>query len=142
MGGATKLRLVDVLSTATRELVDALQADACGISRAVGDMLILVAEYAADGRSIQLGLGYLVSDYPATARVLADREPRLMTLADVDVDGAEASVLRELGFGSLLMLPLVFEGELWGLVEIYRSDERRFSDDDVRAARAVLGRLL
>ena len=142
MGSAAKLRLVDVLSTATRELVDALDANGCGISRTVGDMLILVVEYTSDGRSLQLGQGYLVSDYPATARVLADSEPRSMTLDDVDVDGAEAAVLRELGYGSLLMLPLALEGELWGLVEIYRSDVRPFSDDDVQAARDVLERLL
>jgi GAF domain-containing protein len=140
MEGATKLRLLDVLSGTAHELVDALGAQACGISRAVGDMLILVVEYADDGRSIQLGQGYLVSDYPETRRVLADREPRALTLDDPDVDGSEAAVLRELGYGSLLMLPLVLNDELWGLVEVYRSDMRRFSDDDARIAKGLLDR--
>ena len=139
MEGATKLRLLDVLSGTARELVDALGAQACGISRAVGDMLILVVEYADDGRSIQLGQGYLVSDYPETARVLAEREPRALTLDDPDVDGSEAAVLRELGYGSLLMLPLVLNDELWGLVEVYRADTR-FSDDDARVAKDLLDR--
>jgi GAF domain-containing protein len=140
MEGATKLRLLDVLSGTAHELVDALGAQACGISRAIGDMLILVVEYADDGRSIQLGQGYLVSDYPETTRVLADREPRALTLDDPDVDGSEAAVLRELGYGSLLMLPLVLNDELWGLVEVYRSDMRRFSDDDARIAKGLLDR--
>jgi GAF domain-containing protein len=140
MEGATKLRLLDVLSGTAHELVEALGAQACGISRAIGDMLILVVEYADDGRSIQLGQGYLVSDYPETSRVLADREPRALTLDDPDVDGSEAAVLRELGYGSLLMLPLVLNDELWGLVEVYRSDMRRFSDDDARIAKGLLDR--
>jgi GAF domain-containing protein len=140
MEGATKLRLLDVLSRTAHELVEALGAQACGISRAIGDMLILVVEYADDGRSIQLGQGYLVSDYPETSRVLADREPRALTLDDPDVDGSEAAVLRELGYGSLLMLPLVLNDELWGLVEVYRSDMRRFSDDDARIAKGLLDR--
>jgi len=140
MEGATKLRLLDVLSGTAHEIVDALGAQACGISRAVGDMLILVVEYADDGRSIQLGQGYLVSDYPETTRVLTDREPRALTLDDPDVDGSEAAVLRELGYGSLLMLPLVLNDELWGLVEVYRSDTRRFSDDDARIAKNLLDR--
>jgi GAF domain-containing protein len=140
MEGATKLRLLDVLSGTAHELVDALGAQACGISRAIGDMLILVVEYADDGRSIQLGQGYLVSDYPETSRVLADREPRALTLDDPDVDGSEAAVLRELGYGSLLMLPLVLNDELWGLVEVYRTDRRRFSDDDARIAKDLLDR--
>lgn len=141
MEGATKLRLLDVLSGTARELVDALDADACGISRAVGDMLILVVEYAEDGRTIQLGQGYLVSDYPETMRVITDREARALTLDDPDVDGAEASVLRELGYGSLLMLPFARNGELWGLVEVYRSDTRRFSDSDAKTAEDLLDRV-
>jgi GAF domain-containing protein len=140
MEGATKLRLLDVLSGTAHELVDALGAQACGISRAVGDMLILVVEYADDGRSIQLGQGYLVSDYPETTRVLADREPRALTLDDPDVDGSEAAVLRELGYGSLLMLPLVLNDELWGLVELYRVGTVRFSEDDARVAKDLLDR--
>lgn len=141
MEGATKLRLLDVLSGTARELVDALDADACGISRAVGDMLILVVEYTEDGRTIQLGQGYLVSDYPETMRVITDREARALTLDDPDVDGAEASVLRELGYGSLLMLPFARNGELWGLVEVYRSDMRRFSDSETKTAKDLLDRV-
>jgi len=140
MEGATKLQLRDVLSGTAHELVDALDAQACGISRAVGDMLILVVEYAEDGRTIQLGQGYLVSDYPETTRVLTDREPRALTLDDPDVDGAEAAVLRELGYGSLLMLPLVLNDALWGLVEVYRAGTRRFSADDARIAKELLAR--
>jgi GAF domain-containing protein len=140
VGSATKLRLLDVLSTVTRELVDALGADACGISRAIGDMLILVVEHNEHGRTIQLGQGYLVSDYPETARVLADRAPRTLTLDDPGVDEPEAAILRELEFGSLLMLPLVLQGEVWGLVEIYRADTRGFSDADARTAQGILER--
>ena len=141
MEGATKLRLLDVLSGTARELTETLDADACGISRAVGDMLILVVEHAESGRTIQLGQGYLVSDYPETTRVLAERRPLSLTLDDPDVDGAEAAVLRELGYGSLLMLPLVQSGELWGLVEVYRADTRRFTDEDAQTARALLDRV-
>ena len=140
MGSATKLRLFDVLSTVSRDLVDVLDADACGISRAIGDMLILVAEHSEKGTTIQLGQGYLVSDYPETARVLADRTPRALTLDDPDVDESEAAILRELGFGSLLMLPLVLQGQAWGLVEVYRADTRPFTDEDAREAQDLLGR--
>jgi GAF domain-containing protein len=138
MAVVMETRLADVLSAATRELVGALDADACGISRVIGDMLILVAEHAVDERTLQLGQGYLVSDYPETGRVLDRRESRALTIDDEDVDEAEAAVLRELGYGALLMLPLVLYDDVWGLVEVYRKTVRPFSDDDARAATALL----
>jgi GAF domain-containing protein len=138
MATAMDVRLVDVLSAATRELVDTLDANACGISRVIGEMLILVAEHARDGRTLQLGQGYLVSDFPETEQVLESREPRTLTVDDPDVDVAEETLLRELGYGSLLMLPLVLENETWGLVEVYRDEARTFSADEMTRASALL----
>ncbi len=127
-------RLLDVLNSIADELVIELSADACSISRVIGDVLILVAERVHDGKTLQLTQGYLVPDYPQTAEVLATRTPRALTLDDPDVDAAESATLRDLGFGSLAMLPLEIDGEAWGLIEIYRRDTRPFTTDDVRRA--------
>lgn len=116
------------------DLVDQLDADACAISRVIGDVLILVAERVPEGGTLQQGQGYLVSDFPQTADVLRSREPRALTLDDADIDSAEASVLREHGFGSLAMLPLELNGNAWGLVEVYRIERRPFSEADIRLA--------
>jgi len=122
------LRLLDALSNMADALVSDLDADACAISRVIGDVLILVAERVPDGATLQQGQGYLVPDYPQTAEVLETRRPRTLTLDDPDVDEAEASVLREHGFGSLVMLPLLLNGTVWGLVEVYRLSRRPFGD--------------
>jgi hypothetical protein len=127
-------RLGDVLTSMAERLVVQLEADACAISRVIGDVLILVTEQADEGQSLQLGQGYLVSEYPQTGEVLESGRPRTLTLDDGDVDEAEASVLRALGFGSLLMMRLDLHGEAWGLVEVYRRGARPFDTDDVRAA--------
>lgn len=58
--------------------------------------------------------------------MLATGEARSLTLADPHVDEAEAQLLRQLGFASLLMYPLVLDGERWGLVELYRREPRPF----------------
>ena len=134
------MRLLDLLAETARELVDRLDATASSISRAIGDVLIQVTEYAPDGRTLLIGAGYLVPDYPLTQIVLASREPRAMTLADADVDPAEARVLRALGFASLLMLPLEIGGSPWGLVEVYRAEPLPFTADDVRVATEILAR--
>jgi GAF domain-containing protein len=134
------MRLLDLLSATASELVHRLDADGCAISRVIGDVLILVAESAPEGSTLQLGQGYLVPDYPRTQEVLATREPYTLTLADDIIDPQEAAVLRELGFQSLLMLPLDLGVNRWGLVEVYRSAPRPFSADEVRIATEILAK--
>jgi transcriptional regulator with GAF, ATPase, and Fis domain len=136
----SNLRLFELLAETARELVDRLKADASSVSRVIGDVLILVAECAPEGRTLQMGQGYLVPDYPATQGVLATGTPRILTLADEDVDAEEARVLTELGFASLLMLRLEIDGATWGLVEVYRAEPLAFTGDDVRVAREILAR--
>ena len=134
------LRLLDLLKSTAIQLVDELEAQACAISRTIGDVLIMVIDLAPDGRSLQLGGGFLVSDYPLTQEVLATGRPRILTIDDPDVDEQEAAVLRQLGFGSLMMLPLELNGGPWGLVEVYRTDTVPFTEDDIRAAGGVVAR--
>ena len=135
------LRLLDALTNLADQLVDELDADACALSRVIGEVLILVAERVPEDGTLQQGQGYLVSDYPQTEEVLLTKEPRALTLDDPNVDEAEARLLRELGFGALLMTALELNGELWGLVEVYRASRRSFSETQIERARE-LSRLL
>jgi GAF domain-containing protein len=128
------LKLLDVLSNLADDLIARLDADACAISRVIGDVLILVAERIPGGGTLQMGQGYLVPDFPQTAEVLRTGEPRRLTLADADVDPAEAMVLRAHGFGALAMFTLELNGAVWGLVEVYRRESRAFSEEDIRVA--------
>src|SRR5438128_4881464 len=111
--------LPDLLHTATRELVDAVDGVACTISRVVGDVLIQVAEHARDGRTLVLGHGYLISDFPLTGTALEQGKPKLVSLLDPNPDPTEAVLLGELKLDSLLMLPLPGPTGPWGLAEIY-----------------------
>ena len=133
-GSSENLRLRDVLGTLVVELVERLDADACAVSRVIGDVLILVAEHVESGATLQQGQGYLVPDFPQTAEVLRSREPLALTLDDIEVDAAEAAVLRHHGFGALVMLPLELNGHAWGLVEVYRRESRAFSESEIQLA--------
>ena len=68
--------LPGLLHTATREFVEVVDGVACAISRVVGDVLIQVAEHSRDGRTLVLGHGYLISDFPLTESALRQDEPR------------------------------------------------------------------
>jgi GAF domain-containing protein len=127
-----------VLATTCRALVEILDAQACAISRLVGELLVQIEEVVQPGRSLIIGQGYVLSDFPLTREVLDNREPRPVSVFDLDADPAEADLLRELGYEALLMAPLVVGDETWGLVEVYDAGERRFSPDDLVLATRVL----
>jgi len=76
--------LPGMLHTTTRQLVEVVDGLACAISRVVGDVLIQVAEYARDGRTLVLGHGYLISDFPLTDEALRQGRPHCLSLLDPD----------------------------------------------------------
>jgi len=110
-----------------------LDAPACTISRVIGDLLVDLVQHRRAGPAARLGHGYLISDYPLTRTVIEDREPQTVYAGDPEADAAEASLLAELGFDSLLMLPIEAQNAAWGLVEVY-GNGRRFEAADVNLA--------
>jgi GAF domain-containing protein len=134
-----------LLGTTARTFVEVLDAEACTISRAIGDLLVDLIQHRKTGTADRLGHGYLISDYPLTREVIEQREPRTVSLHDPDADPAEAKLLRELGFDSLLMITLEAGDDAWGLIEVYGEKGRRFTDEDVLLVRdltAEVGGLL
>ena len=129
-----------VLQDLSRDVCSALEGSGCVVSRVVGDLLVELVDFTPTGRSLQLGHGYLISDFPLTREVLEAREPRVVSLHEEDAEPNEARLLIELGFDSLLMLPLVVGDDLWALVEVYRSGERSFTEEDVATAQPILTR--
>lgn len=138
MAVTSDLRLLDALGEAASRLVEALEADGCAISRALGDVLLLVTERVPPGETLQPEWGYLVSDYPETRHVLEHREPRAVCLGEPGLDPAEERVLLQIGYASVLMFPLELRGEIWGLVEVYREEPVPFGPVEIRAAATVL----
>jgi GAF domain-containing protein len=124
-----------LLAATAVTFVEVLDAPACTISRVIGDLLVDLVQHQRAGKPDRLGHGYLISDYPLTRAVIETREPRTVYVPDPDADPAEASLLRELGFDSLLMVAIESGDIAWGLVEIY--DDRRFDDLEVEVARML-----
>ena len=48
----TNLRLIDLLAATAHELVAGVNADACTVSRVIGDVLILITERAPEGMTL------------------------------------------------------------------------------------------
>ena len=124
----------NLLSATARTLVDLLDVAACTISRVIGDLLVDLVQHRRVGQPARLGHGYLISDYPLTREVLERVEPRTVFVADAEADPAEVRLLREMDFDALLMAAIDVDGRVWGLVEVYSDDGRRFEEDDVSVA--------
>jgi GAF domain-containing protein len=137
----TRQRLLDVLTRTAFDVMAAADADACAVSRAIGDLLVLVTQAGPADRPIEFDRSFLISEYPETQRVLATGRPWSAHVGQPRVDAAEERLLVEVGFGAILMLPLVLRGESWGLVEVYREAPRPFRDADARAGELVLAAL-
>jgi GAF domain-containing protein len=128
--------VAELLGLTAESFVGVLDAPACTISRVIGDLLVDLVQHRREGMVNRLGHGYLISDYPLTRAVIEDREPKTVYTGDPDADAAETTLLAELGFDSLLMLPIEAEDAPWGLVEVY-GNGRRFEPTDVDVARAL-----
>ncbi len=122
-----------------RALVFTVGVTACSASTLSGDYLVETTEYSL--RNVWLGddVAHRVGDFPLAAEVLQSGDPRAVSFLDEDVEPAHAFVLRELGMNALLMLSLRVGGRPWGLVELYEMRLRRFSEDEVSAARLLTG---
>jgi GAF domain len=127
----------ELMRTAARLAVERVQGDGCAISRILGEVLVELAEFAGTRDTLYLGHGYLVSDFPLTREAIEQREPRTVYRRDPDADERESALLDELGFSSLLMVPICAREEVWGLAEIYREGIHRFVDRDARRATAL-----
>jgi hypothetical protein len=124
----------ELMRTAARLATDALDGHGCAISRLLGDVLVELAEFAGSRKTLYLGHGYLISDYPVTREAIERREARTVYAPDPAADKLEVELLEELGFTSLLMVPICAGKDVWGLAEVYREGVHRFVDADAERA--------
>ena len=110
--------------------VDLLDAD--------GNSIKAVAYYRFGHDDWQLAdQTYALTDYPNTAAALTNGQTYTCRIDDPDGDPSEASLLRERGFSSLLLTPLVSRGRSIGIIELFDTRARTFTSQDRRLALAL-----
>ena len=119
-----------VLERLSKAIAFVVGATATNISKVEGPRLVDTAQHAL--RDVDLGEdnAYVIADFPVTQAVLETLTAKSISFLDDDLDGAEAFVLRELQMNSALLVPIVVNGEAWGLVEIYDMRLRRYDEDE------------
>jgi diguanylate cyclase (GGDEF)-like protein len=139
--------LDDVIETASEEARRALSAGSLSISRLEDDgqalrTLINVGDLAPGEERFPDHEVYPLMEYPRLAQMLDRGVPHR---SDVDApasDAAERELLRELGKGSAVAVPIVFAGEIWG--ELYATrqlGDEPFNERDVRFLQTISGQV-
>jgi diguanylate cyclase (GGDEF)-like protein len=116
----------------------AVGADECAISTwdRDGDLIITMG-YHPDQAPGDLQDSFALAEFPATRLVLDRQEPLTVLASDPSADPPEVSYMRQAGFASLLMLPLVAKGRSVGLVELYAVAEVRIDGTAMELAQTM-----
>jgi EAL domain-containing protein (putative c-di-GMP-specific phosphodiesterase class I) len=119
------------LHAAIAQAAGELQVDA--ISASIVDAQGSLREITSTGAAIDTS-PYALADYPATKSVIETGASLQVHVGDPDADPAESDLLRRLGLSGLLMLPLGVGEERFGVLELLREDDRRWTSAEVAHA--------
>lgn len=123
------------LARAIAGVLPALEADDVDFSVVWGrDSVLVPREGWGQSNSV-----YVLDDYPATSHALQSGDMVAIRVDDPAADVAEVRLLRETGYGALLIVPLVSGGEPLGFFEVYCRAERSWSVHHAAVARQVAG---
>jgi len=139
---ASRLDLTDLLAEIAHRMTSLLDCHFCAISvyDAETDSVSTLAEYDHFGRRLPDQGPYKLADFPLTRKVLIGQTTEVVNVDDPAADPAELAVMRRDGDRSLLMAPLIHQGESVGLVEIVdQKRSRKYSRQELRLCDAITG---
>ena len=139
--------LDEVLAQVTEKIAQMVGADGCAISRwdRENDTVVVLADYVSPEVAVpeddvnDVGAAYPLAYYPATAQVLNDHLPQIIYTDDPEADEAERELLKAFRWGGVLMLPMLYQGQAIGLMEIYVEEGRHqvFTEQDIALCQAL-----
>jgi EAL domain-containing protein (putative c-di-GMP-specific phosphodiesterase class I) len=94
-------------------------------------------ETVIDGHGGDEDERFALTEYPATATVLETAEALQVLVSDPNADPAEVRLLEEMGYRSLLMVPLLAGARGIGVLEACAVEERPWSRTQIHSARIV-----
>jgi len=139
---ATRLDVTDLLAEIAHRMTSLLDCHFCAISSydPETDSVTTLAEYDHFGQRLPDQGPYKLADFPLTRKVLEDQTTVVVNVDDPQADAAEVAVMRRDGDRSLLMAPLLYQGESVGLVEIVdQKRSRTYSRQELRLCDAITG---
>jgi diguanylate cyclase (GGDEF)-like protein len=115
-------------------IAEELQADTICLSRWLSDEQVLETVAESGGTRAER---FAVDDYPLTGRVLREQQAAQVLVGDPEADPGEVELLLTLGARSLLIVPVVSQGDTLGIVEAYSETERPWTRTQINRARII-----
>jgi excisionase family DNA binding protein len=138
----SQLDASELMREIAKQLTTLLDAHFCVISEyeAASRRVSVLAEYDDLGNRRPDAMTYTLSQFPMARKAIEDHETIVVNTSDPRADPAEVAIMRRDGDKCLLILPMVYQGEAIGLLEVLdHVRERRFSRQEMRLAHAVAG---
>ena len=136
---ASAADIPEALSLFARELTLLFGTSACLISsydRSTGTVTDWAAYVIPPAQLNVVAEEYPLSEYPITERVLKQLV-EISTTVGYDGDPAEHAFLEQNGFRANLLAPLVMDGQAAGLIELFDTRPRVFTENDRRYCRLL-----
>ena len=130
---------LDEVAAVVGPLAEALHADQVDISVYDGRDDSVAA--VTGGRWQLDSERYPLAHYPATRHVMETRCSLQILAGDMYADPDEVCLLEELGFASMLLVPIVFRNRSLGIVEAYSRTERPWTRSEIMRARLACSHL-
>ena len=138
----SRLDLTKLLVEIARRLSAILDCHFCAVSDYDEEtqMVQVLADFDQYGRRVTDWKPYSLKQFPFTKGLMEDQEPGVVRLSDPRADPAETAVMRHYGDRTMLVIPLVYQGQSVGFLEVYdHLRERRFTRQELRLACALAG---
>jgi len=139
---AGKIDLTELLLEIAMRMTSLLDCHFCAISEydVEAQSLITLAEYDHAGRRLPDASPYKLRDFPLTRSVLQGQTAAVVNVDDPDADPAEVAELRREGDRSLLIVPLIVQGDTIGILEVVdQKRSRQYTRQELRLAGAIAG---
>jgi EAL domain-containing protein (putative c-di-GMP-specific phosphodiesterase class I) len=130
---------LDEVAAVVGPLAEALHADQVDIS--VYDHRDDCVVEVSGGRWELDSQRYPLAHYPATRHVMETRCALQILASDEYADPDEVGLLEELGFASMLLVPIVFRNRSLGIIEAYSRTERAWTRSEIMRARLACSHL-
>lgn len=131
---ASSLDVPFVLETVTWEVTNLLNVEGCTVSEwhQTNDAATIVAKYGLENWWEQSASAEKDTLCPLKQQVHAEKYAAQITIGQPDLRPADRDYMQQAGIKTLLVLPMIFQNEILGIVEIFDSQsERVFSDREI-----------